>query len=172
MSEKLQQVLETLGYKVSKGSAQDDKGRAIPLLTFKHGVHQLVAFEEDNGVQIAYPMDIRPEDTALLEKQPDEIMGQLFSILKREVLEGRTAYVMATTETENPKKWKALKQIRVSQKVIVADTEPHTLQRVADGIQEIVVVAVRCQLVMGEALRSVATATKISTTTYHDAMYR
>jgi len=31
MSEKLEQVLETLGYKVAKGSAQDDKGRTIPL---------------------------------------------------------------------------------------------------------------------------------------------
>jgi hypothetical protein len=117
-------------------------------------------------------MDIRSEDTVLLEKEPDEIVNQLFSILKREMLEGRTAYGLATTEPQNPKKWKAVKQIRVSQKLIVQGTDSYTLQRVCDAIQEVVVVAVRCQLVLGEALRTVGTVAKISAATYHPDMYR
>jgi len=88
------------------------------------------------------------------------------------MLEGRTAYLLVTSEPNNPRNWKSLRQIRLSQKRIVRGTDAYTVQRVADAIQEIVIVAVRCQLVLGEALRSVATGARISQTTYHPDMYR
>lgn len=169
---RLREILEALGYTVEESSGQDDTGRAFPLLAFRHGAHQLIAYEEKGGIQLVYPMDVRPEDTTLLEQEPDEIINELLSILKREMLEGRTAYALATTEPGNPKKWKAVKQIRVSQKVVVQGKDPYTVQRILDAIQEIVVVAVRCQLVLGVALRTVGTASKIAATTYHPPMYR
>ncbi len=66
MTEQLRKVLDILGYKVEQGGAQDDTGRTFPLVAFKHGVHQLIAYEEKNGIQLVYPMDIPPEDTALI----------------------------------------------------------------------------------------------------------
>jgi len=76
-------VLESIGYRADRSEAQDETGRKIPLLGFKHGVHQLYAFDDKGGVQVVYPMDIAPEDTTLLEKEPDEVVNELFSILKR-----------------------------------------------------------------------------------------
>ncbi len=99
---------------------------------------------------------------ALAEK--DENTQQLLlGILRREMLEGRSGFVFRFTEDEPPK----LKTVGVEQKLIVEDETPETTQRLADGIQELVVVGIRCQQVLGQAF----SASRASSTPTHDVMF-
>jgi hypothetical protein len=165
--ERLREILEAIGYQVEEGSAQDDKGRTIEILGLAHGPHRVIGLDQGKIVELIYPMDVRAEQAALLAKWPDELLDRLLALLKREMLEGRSGYTIAFGP-ENPK---ALRQIRVSQRLILHDANPQTLQRVADAIQEIVVVSVRCQLILGEAIRSAETAARTADSTFHPGMY-
>lgn len=145
----LKDVLQALDSKVDESEVTDDKGQKFPSLTFTHGTHTLIAMERPNYVTIIYPMNIKPEDADLVAKQPEETQELLFSILKREMAEGRSGYSLSL-EGE-PKK---IRQIRIEQRIVVA--------------------AIRCQLVLGQAfrdLRSVMSSAG-SASTPHPFMYR
>lgn len=109
-------------------------------------------------------IDLRPEDTELLAKQHMETQGRLLAILKREMMEGRTGYVLGTDD-------KGLHGVRLSQKLIVSSTDINSIQRLNDAIQEIVVVACRCTEVLGQTFGSLKSCNADYNKTYSSIMY-
>lgn len=168
--QRVRRASEILGHKVQEDVAKDAKGNALKVLVIHHGTHRIVAFDAKKYAVLMYPMDIAPEDAALLAKQPEETQTRLLTILKREMLEGRSGFGLIFDEKKKPPE---LRQIRVEQRVLVEDGRPETVQRFADAIQEIVVVAVRCQIVLGQAFSEVRAVEKFQTSAsdYHEGMY-
>ncbi len=82
--------------------------------------------------------------------------------------EGRSGFLLQLDETKKPPE---VRRISLEQKIVIQNERPETVQRVADGIQELVVTAIRCQLVLGQAFQDVRTAAQTSASTYHAGMY-
>jgi hypothetical protein len=168
MLDHLRRIAKKMDLKVEDGEAQDEKGTKIPVLIIQHGEFKLVAIDHKSYTVITIPIDIPQEDAEILAKEPPEIQQSLFSIVKREMSEGRSGYFMFFDETKEPPR---LKGIRIEQRVIVPDEQPQTIQRVTDGIQEIVTVTMRVMLVLGQAFQDVKAAAQTSASTYHPGMY-
>ena len=167
MLEQLRRAASALDVPVEDAEGEVEPGKTAKVLVLKHGKHNLTGIDKKRYVFLLYPMDIGSEDGALLARQPPDLLERLYLIVKPEMAEGRTAYALIFGEKEP----KVLQQIRVEQKIVVADNRPETVQRLADGIQEVVVAAVRCQLVLGQALRDVRASTAQTTDTYYKGMY-
>ncbi|HLQ41963.1 MAG TPA: hypothetical protein VK189_03820 [Thermoplasmata archaeon] len=168
MFENLKRIAKKLELKPERAEAEDEKGKKIPILALHHGTHNLFAIEQAGYTLIVYPMDVDPKDAALLAKEPPEIQQTLFAILKREMAEGRSGFLLQLDETKKPPE---VRRISLEQKIVIQNERPETVQRVADGIQELVVTAIRCQLVLGQAFQDVRTAAQTSASTYHAGMY-
>ncbi len=166
--EHLKRIAKRLDLKPQVAEGVDDKGNKVPLLILEHGTHKLLAIESEGYTLVFYSLEVKREDGALLAREPPEIQQTLFSIVKRELAEGRSGYRLVFDETRKPPE---LREIRVEQKIILRDEQPATIQRVADGVQELVVVAIRCILVLGQAFQDVRAAAQTSATAYHAGMY-
>ncbi len=164
--ERVKTAAERLGNKVEKAKAKEDDGTEEDVLIIHHGKHPLLVLDREEYVVLLVVFDISPKDAELLAKQPEYVQRQLFTILKLEMMEGRSGYVLDFTEDKPPK----LRQIRISQKVIVRDLKPETMQRLADGIQELVVVGARSREVLGRAFTDVR-ASQTTESTYYEGMY-
>ena len=169
MFERLSKIARKLDLKPEPGEAVDDKGRKIPILVLTHGTHKIIAIEHPAYTYLVYSLDVLPADAALLAQQPPEIQQTLFSIVKREMAEGRSGYFIQFDESKDPPE---LQQIRIEQKLVIRDEQPWTVQRVADGVQELVVAGIRCILVLGQAFADVKTAAQTSARVFHPGMYR
>lgn len=163
--ERVKEAAVLLGNKVEEGEAVDEQGNKLGVVAIYHGVHRVVVLDKKDYALFDYIMDFESEDASLLARQPQETQDRLFQILKLEMLRNRCGFYLKFDEKTDPKE---LKRIGVQQKVMVKDLEPHTLQRIADAVQELVVVAVRCQLLLGQVLREKPTDTGSSP---HEVMY-
>lgn len=153
MSIILQRVKEAanlLGNKVEEGETADSTGKKMEYLAVYHGKHRVIVLNGKTHVLFDYVMDISPEDSQLLAKQPQETLDTLMQILVREMLVGRSGFYINFSQEEDSK---LLRRIGVQQKIMVEDEEPRTIQRIADAIQELVVIAMRCQTILGKALQ-------------------
>ncbi len=164
---KVKTAAERLGSQVEEGKVTQADGKEEDILILEPERTPVVVLDRGEYVILLVVLDIPPEDGERLAKQPEDLQRRLFTILKMEMMEGRSGYVLDFTEDE-PKR---LRQIRISQKVIVRDQRPETLQRLADGLQELVVVAARSREVLSQAFTDVR-ATQTTETTFHQGMYR
>lgn len=158
----------TLGLKTQDAEAQVND-RKLKALVITHGGTTLVALQFPGFIQLVCPIDIEGGDAALLAKQPEEIQNRLFAILKREMLQGRCGFALHFDEAKKPPH---LTRITIEQKIIMGSTNPSSVQRLADGIQELVVVAFRSGQVLGEAFRNVRDMAKGTTSDFHEMMYK
>lgn len=164
--ERLRTIATKLDMAVRDYPLQDDQGRQVPSLLLKHGSHDLLAIDNGEYVLIMYPIKLKPEHTAALARQSAEIRSRLFAILRREMMEGRSGYRL---EYEDPPANTRLLGISVEQKVVIADTDPVTMQRVADGVQELVLIGIRGGSVLAKTFAVQAAAAPSSD--YHPNMY-
>lgn len=156
-------IAQKLAIKAEKGVAKED-GRRIDFVLLHHGPHPVFAFDRGTYVQLAVIMDLDPKDSNLLAKQPKGIRDRLFTLLKVAMLQGRTGYNMALDGEK-------LKRIILEQRVVVAPNRQESIQRLLDGMQELVVLGVRCRMILGEAFSSVRETSTTSASPPPDGMY-
>ncbi len=164
----LKEIAGKLELATEELKAQDKDGKEIVLLLIKHGPHGVLAFQKKGFTELAYIMDLPPEDSKRLAELPPEAQQELLAIMKREMMEGRSGFEMAFDETKMPPQ---LRRISIVQRVIIEDRRPETVQRVADGIQELVVVGSRCNAVLGQVFQNIRTTGETTAKTYHPGMY-
>ncbi len=167
MFEQVKRIARTLGIEVIEQKAEDEKGRPVDVLVIHHSPYNLYGLQRGGIFEMALPLDIDPKDAALLARQPADIQERLLAILRREMMEGRTGFEIRFDETKKPPE---LRRIAVVQRLVVVDDSPTSIQRFADGIQEMTVVAVRAADVMGRAFGDMRTA-QTAPDTYHAGMY-
>ncbi len=159
----LQRLAERLGNQVETRTAPGAEGGEFEYRVIHHGGHEVAAVDQGAYVTLAYVLNIDEDDAAALAEKDENTQQLLFSILSREMLEGRSGYIFRFTEDEPPR----LQAVGAEQKLIVDDETPETTQRLADGIQELVVVGIRCQQVLGQAF----SASRASSTPTADVMF-
>jgi len=168
MFEHLRRIAKKLDVEVQPGTAENAKGEKFEITLLKHGAHVIAALERKQYTTLLYPIDFSPQESDLLASQPEEIQTRLIGILRREMLEGRSGFNMLFDETKKPPR---LRRITIEQKLVIQDEGPETTQRVADAIQELVVVGMRCGDALGLAYQDLRSARQGSADTYHAGMY-
>ncbi len=161
MSEMLEEIHRTavlLGNRVDKREARDPDENPIDILVIHHGTHSLIAIDSGTYVTLTYQIDIPEKDAQLLSETHEDIQRRLVAILKREMLEGRSGYRFEWSEDDPP----LLRRIRIDQKLLIVKNDPQSAQRLADGIQELVVVGIRSIEVLGQAFSDVRFAASTS----------
>ena len=145
-------------------SVAHENGKKVDCVVLRHGPYPVVAFDRGSFVQLAVIIEIPEKDSELLAKQPTDITDRLFTVLKAAMLQGRTGF-----------NWKVdgkkLKQIMIEQRIIVAPDRQESIQRLLDGIQELVVIGVRVSMILGEAFSGPRDTGKTSAPPPPDGMY-
>jgi len=165
--EPVKRLARKLNLPTSEITAKDAKGSDVQLLQIAHKPYNLLVFDRGGYYELSFVWDIDEKDAALLAQQSKEIQERLFLVLRREILEGRTGFEFRYDQTKTPP-W--LLRIVMVQRIVIRDESPTTLQRFADGIQEVVVVGVRCQDVLMRAFGDIRGGEK-APDTYHVGMY-
>lgn len=158
-------MAKRLGNEVDTGAATE-KDKEIPARLIRHGSHQIIALDRKDFVVLVFAMDIPEEDSKALAALHEDVQRRLFAVLRREMLEGRSGFSIRVSDDDPPR----LQQIRIEQKLVVEEADGPTTQRLADGLQELVVVGQRCIEVLGQAFSDIREAQSTSTSP-HDYMY-
>lgn len=165
--ERVEKIARALSIKTERGSVTNDKGEKIEVVILHHGNHRLLAWMENEHCLLTYPMELAQGDSKLLAEQPMEIQQRLFTIIRREMLEGRSGYMMNFDDSKPPR----LVQIRVEQKLVLDPEGIPSKQRLLDAVQELVVTAMRSQIVLGQAFSDVRDSNSSSDSDFHEGMY-
>jgi len=146
MAERIQEALDQLHikYKTKEVTGPDKQKVTVWILT--HGSLKLVVFRNLTDQYILrYQILLKPEDVEAFSKQSDGIRNDILGILTRESLDGRSGYTLIWDDK------KRFSGIAIDQQIMLRDTGAHTLQRFIDGIQELVVLGMRCNVVLHKA---------------------
>ncbi len=119
-----------------------------PVLLLRHGTHTLLCRDRVTHVLLFYPINVTEKDGQKIAALAEEELSDLFQIIRREMLSGRTGFSISFDETKDTK---VLQQVRLEQRIIVDDADPTSVQRLSDGIQELVVTAQRVVEILNQA---------------------
>ncbi len=166
MIEEIKKASQILGMNAEDlNGIVDSQGKPYPAVKIMVGDIAVLVVELGSHFEVAVQFDIPDADSKLLEEQHPDTKNRLLTILKREMQEGRTGYAINTDQ-------KGIHAIKLVQKVLVSASDPTSIQRFQDAIQEVVVVACRCGAVLGQAFGDIKTNAETYNRTYDPIMYR
>lgn len=150
--DKLADTCKQLGIKVEPGKLELVGGKTEAILALQHGKHTLIAMARSPITAVlAYVIQLEDADVEVLAKQSPQLIGRLAAVLKREMLEGRSGYAFVPHPVHVAAPFG---QIRIEQQIIVGEGALEK-QRLLDGMQELVVCAIRCIEVLGHAFSAI-----------------
>lgn len=163
--ERLTRAARALGFGAEAATGTSD-GDPQPAVVVQHGGHRLVAMDEGGHLLLTYVLEIPDEDAARLANLNSEDMGALLAVLRRELLGGRTGMEVFLQDEDDPTTFDA---VHFHQMLMLPDLEPDRVQRLADGVQELIGLAVRGTDLLSAVLQAVDGTTP--TSDHHEGMY-
>ena len=164
-------ILSALGTQFEDGGYQVGDTK-LPIVVIKHGVRGIIlAADPAPLLRLVYAIDFDEKDGKLFLSVPDDQRTRFFHGLRRELLEGRSAYRLTFDDNKNPTR---LIEVSIEQRLVITDESSATIQRFLDGMQELVTLGVRAEQILLGALRGLSVAGSSSGTTSSvapDGMY-
>lgn len=148
----MQQVVraaKALGYETRDGKISMDDGREEPVVAIQVNNFLFIGRDSGHNMLALYMPRMVPEEIRGILKKEDPVKLERFMVeLRATLLQGRTGFNFIFED-------KVLKEIRLEQVIILADTSPATLQRIQDAIQEMIVVQARVGTLFGWSFKGV-----------------
>lgn len=171
MFDKVRDVARLLELEVEEGARKDATGKETPLLAIKHGSHRVIVIPGTTTVTLLVAHALPAEAAEKLARLPEKTYAEFLHRLRRELLEGRSGYSIDYDKTKEPHR---LRRLTLTQKIYLGPIDSVTVQRFGDAIQELVVLAVRANTLVGRTLASVRAAEgpgSAPSLPTHDTMY-
>lgn len=118
-------------------------GTSEPALEVGHGEHFLWALDRDGWVELVYPFYLPEEDVGRFEDLDEDELEAVLTSLEMLLLEGRSAYELHFDADG------AFTGFSLSQALVPDPDDPGIVQRLADGVQELVVLGMRGAIFLG-----------------------
>lgn len=143
-------ICDELGLSWRMAPRPGPEGTEVPLLELQHGPYLLWVVPGGRYVRVAFPIQLSDEEGRALRESglQDEVVNSLSELL----LEGRAGFRLDYQEAGDEERF--LRQITLSQRVLVEEDDPGSLQRFLDAIQELVNVGMLCGRGLGRAFET------------------
>lgn len=122
-------------------------GASLTALQIHHGELFVWAIDRGGYVDLVFPYYVPEDDAARLAAMADGALGELLFDLRMVLLEGRCGYAFRRDGEDR------FAGFDLTQRFMPAPQEELALQRLADGIQELVTVGLRGAEVLGVSLQ-------------------
>lgn len=156
---------ETLDVRVETTELAGADGASLTALQIYHGELFVWAIDRGGYVDLVFPYYVPEDDAARLAAMADGALDELLFDLRLVLLEGRCGYAFRRDGEDR------FAGFDLTQRFVPAPQEELALQRLADGIQELVTVGLRGAEVLGVSLQRDAEEGAGPTSRPHPGMY-
>ncbi|MEW5936195.1 MAG: hypothetical protein AB1665_00020 [Candidatus Thermoplasmatota archaeon] len=157
MLKQLQSALESIGERAEIIKALDHEKKEKDIIIIHHGNFNIILIPVNpTYVTLLMKIQLRPEDGAVLAKQTPEFHNEFGFILRRELMSGRSAFSMVYDESKKPAE---LREINLSQHIVIENFDKNTKQCISYAIQELVNSGLRVSQILGTTFSSIKGST-------------
>ena len=143
-------MAEGLGDLVTAEIMPDGHGREFPALLIRRGDWAVLATDQGSFVAMALRLALAAEDVKAIAALSANDRQSVIHLIEDLSCQGRTASML---EIESPRE--SLRAIVLEQRVFEPDGSAAMNQRIADGLQEVIITAIRVYAALARALISV-----------------
>ena len=147
MLERLAVALSTLGIESRPVSFPDDAGKVTPAVQFDVVRHTFLAIQRPGQILLVLAYRIPEADVSAIAALDEQARDRLYLAVSRVLLHGRTGHAFKFRQPED-RRYPA--GINLQQSLVVNQIDQSLLQRILDGLQEMVIAAASCRLVLGQ----------------------